>query len=175
MVANFGANGGCIDSDDGTSYHDVIGNVCLLGGFKSGNFQGHSKRYVGNLNIFPSVYGPNCAFVYPAQFITFPGPFWPEPGLEESYINNTCIVGTNFNYAFFPPTCNFSDPQSIRFKLANNTVVAPDNSTVVRGCGGTQLSMHEWLRLGTDVGTKVVHLTPTSQELMRMVNDLLML
>ena len=165
----YGANGGCIDSDDGTSWHDVEGNTCLFGGFKADNFQGHGLRYRGNLNIFPSTYGPTCAWLYPASLTTYPGPFWPARSeLEESYTNNTCVVGPNFNYVFFPPTCDFADPHSIRFRLGNNTIVAPDDSTVVQGCGVKQMGVHEWLRLGRDEGTVVVKSAPTSTELVRM-------
>ena len=59
IVANFAADGGCLDNDDGSSYYDIRDNVCFFGGHKQ-NFDGHSKRGFRNLYIHPSVYGVKC-------------------------------------------------------------------------------------------------------------------
>jgi hypothetical protein len=42
IVANYGANGGCLDNDDGSSWYKIHHNVCVFGGHK-GDFDGHSK------------------------------------------------------------------------------------------------------------------------------------
>jgi hypothetical protein len=39
IVANFAADGGCLDNDDGSSYYDIHHNVCVFGGHK-GDFDG---------------------------------------------------------------------------------------------------------------------------------------
>ena len=59
IVANYGADGGCLDNDDGTSYYRIHANVCFYGGHKS-DFDGHSKISSANLHIHPSVYGVKC-------------------------------------------------------------------------------------------------------------------
>ena len=77
------------------------------------------------------------------------------------------VVSANSSYVYFPPTCDFADPRSIKFKLGNNTIVAPDNSTVVSGCNAP-LPVQEWLALGKDKDTTVINSMPTSQDLMHM-------
>ena len=36
IVANYAADGGCLDNDDGSSYYDIHHNYCVYGGHKSG-------------------------------------------------------------------------------------------------------------------------------------------
>ena len=59
IVANYGADGGCLDNDDGSSYYAISSNVCFYGGHKS-DFDGHDKVSRGNLHVHPSVYGGKC-------------------------------------------------------------------------------------------------------------------
>eukprot|EP00041_Stephanoeca_diplocostata_P018366 m.384336 g.384336 ORF g.384336 m.384336 type:complete len:180 (+) comp20990_c0_seq4:177-716(+) len=56
IVANYAANGGCYDNDDGSSWYLEEQNFCIYGGVKS-NFEGHNKRATNNLHAFASVYG----------------------------------------------------------------------------------------------------------------------
>ena len=42
IVANYAADGGCLDNDDGSSWYDIHHNFCLFGGHKS-DFDGNSK------------------------------------------------------------------------------------------------------------------------------------
>ena len=42
IVSNYGADGGCLDNDDGSSYYRIHHNVCFYGGHKS-DFDGHDK------------------------------------------------------------------------------------------------------------------------------------
>eukprot|EP00037_Helgoeca_nana_P023758 m.247235 g.247235 ORF g.247235 m.247235 type:complete len:121 (+) comp26445_c0_seq7:2007-2369(+) len=59
IVANYAANGGCYDNDDGSSWYLEQDNFCVFGGMKS-NFQGHNKIATGNLHAYASVYGDHC-------------------------------------------------------------------------------------------------------------------
>ena len=59
VVSNYGADGGCLDNDDGTSYYEIRENVCFYGGHKS-DFDGHGKVSTRNLHVHPSVYGTKC-------------------------------------------------------------------------------------------------------------------
>jgi len=35
IVANYAADGGCLDNDDGSSYYSIDSNFCVYGGHKS--------------------------------------------------------------------------------------------------------------------------------------------
>eukprot|EP01043_Picozoa_sp_COSAG02_P027396 COSAG02_NODE_1615_length_11668_cov_6.226294_1_plen_111_part_10 len=59
IVANYAADGGCLDNDDGSSYYDIHHNYCVYGGHKS-DFDGNSKISSFNLHVYPSVYGSKC-------------------------------------------------------------------------------------------------------------------
>jgi|EP01047_Picozoa_sp_COSAG01_P066211 hypothetical protein len=83
-MANYAANGGCFDNDDGSAWYDITENVCAYGGHKSTN--GYGKRTFSNLNIFPQVYGPACAGMFGLPKATATGIY------NEGFFNNTCIV-----------------------------------------------------------------------------------
>merc|ERR1712194_866895 len=76
IVANYAADGGCLDNDDGSSYYDIHHNFCVFGGHKS-DFDGNSKISRSNLHIYPQVYGSTCLFIE-AQNL-------PPQGYAESY------------------------------------------------------------------------------------------
>ena len=46
-------NGGCVDNDDGSSFYNITFNFFVFGGHKS-DFNGHSKRSWGNINVYVS-------------------------------------------------------------------------------------------------------------------------
>ena len=62
IVANYAADGGCLDNDDGSSYYDIHHNFCVFGGHKQ-NFDGHSKRGFANVYAYPSVYGSKASSI----------------------------------------------------------------------------------------------------------------
>ena len=84
IVANYAADGGCLDNDDGSSYYQIHHNFCVFGGHKS-DFDGNSKISSFNLHAYPSVYGAKCLGIL-AQLL-------PPKGYAEGYNNNVCILG----------------------------------------------------------------------------------
>ena len=82
IVANYAADGGCLDNDDGSSYYDIHHNFCLYGGHKS-DFDGHSKISSHNLHIYPSVYGSTCVGELQGSL---------PAGYAEGYRNNICVL-----------------------------------------------------------------------------------
>ena len=57
IVANYAADGGCLDNDDGSSYYAIHHNFCVYGGHKQ-NFDGNSKTGDHNVYVFPQVGRP---------------------------------------------------------------------------------------------------------------------
>ena len=43
IVADFDADGGMVDNDDGSSFYNIHHNFGIYGGAKMGNFDGHNK------------------------------------------------------------------------------------------------------------------------------------
>ena len=82
-----GANGGCIDNDDGSSWYNLTDNFFIYGGHKS-DFQGHNKRSYGNVNAYPGVYGPRCVGIFGLPVPTA-NHLW-----DEAYTGNKCITAT---------------------------------------------------------------------------------
>lgn len=117
VVANYGANGGCFDTDDGSSWYVVRHNFFVYGGHKS-DFNGHNKRSEGNLNVYPQVYGPRCLFV----------PL-PDPSLgrqfSEAYVGCTCVLAEQGGVYLHINNCANVMPETITLMLGNNTVYAP--------------------------------------------------
>eukprot|EP00051_Salpingoeca_urceolata_P027355 m.481138 g.481138 ORF g.481138 m.481138 type:complete len:908 (+) comp22057_c0_seq1:176-2899(+) len=148
VVANFAADGGCIDNDDGSSYYDEYENFCVYGGFKAGNFQGHAKKHHGNINAYSFVYGTTCFWNWPGGF--------PEPAFQEEYYNNTCILGQGQNYIYMSGAqyCNYTNKSSVLVEASGNTVIAPSKSSFVIGCG-QNLSFVDWMNLGLDKGSTI--------------------
>ena len=82
IVANYAADGGCLDNDDGSAWYQIHDNACLFGGHKS-DFDGHSKWSFDNLHLYANVYGDRCVEIG-AQVL-------PLPGFPDIYANNTCV------------------------------------------------------------------------------------
>jgi hypothetical protein len=83
IVANYAADGGCLDNDDGSSYYHIHHNFCVYGGHK-GDFDGNKKISSDNIHAYPSVYGTTCLNIG-AQSL-------PPAGYAEGYYNNKCIL-----------------------------------------------------------------------------------
>eukprot|EP01052_Picozoa_sp_SAG31_P023506 SAG31_NODE_1943_length_6856_cov_8.165458_4_plen_232_part_00 len=83
IVANYAADGGCLDNDDGSSYYHIHHNFCVYGGHK-GDFDGNKKISSDNIHAYPSVYGTTCLNIG-AQAL-------PPAGYAEGYYNNKCIL-----------------------------------------------------------------------------------
>ena len=128
IVSNYEATAGCVDTDDGSSWLRVALNFCVYGGHKSA-FDGHAKLTVGNLLLYPQIYGPGCVNVM-AQHL-------PPPGFGDAFVNNTCILSDAGQDAVslypdaLPPPAEFA----ARLALAGNAFIAPNASTRFQGPG----------------------------------------
>jgi hypothetical protein len=120
IVANYAADGGCLDNDDGSAWYQIHHNFCVYGGHKS-DFDGHSKQSFGNLHVYPQVYGPRCFAILQA---------FPAPGFAEEYFNNTCILANAGENVVTVPRVGNLKPADFaqRILLANNTVYVPGGS-----------------------------------------------
>lgn len=143
MVANYGANGGCIDNDDGSSWYRITDNFFVFGGHKS-DFGGHSKLSYGNLNAYANVYGERCVMLQQL----------PYPGENEGYWNNTCVLATaGDKYLDIGGSCSTANKTAFAFTVHDNTVYVPGGQTSVQ-CGG-DIAMDKWAATGLDPGTTV--------------------
>jgi hypothetical protein len=185
VMANYDANGGCFDNDDGSAWYDITENVCCYGGHKSTN--GFGKRTFANLNIFPQVYGPACAGMFGLPRATADGEF------NEGYFNNTCIVGgpSAVYFKVWEPMASLLPgglPNASAHASANQFPVTTHSNRLygnlsvcagaghITGCDGTAAhwSMEQWLALGLDPGTEVVSRTaPNAIEILELAKSVL--
>eukprot|EP00750_Incisomonas_marina_P029232 INCI7079.2.p1 GENE.INCI7079.2~~INCI7079.2.p1 ORF type:complete len:372 (-),score=53.69 INCI7079.2:244-1359(-) len=137
IVADFDADGGMVDNDDGSSFYDIYSNFGVYGGAKMGNYDGHNKVCHNNVYAFPQVYGPACFWNWPGWF--------PIPGSEETFANNTCFLGAGENYIQMGKNCSMASVSSIPIHVSSNRVFAPElSNATVQGCGET-ITAQEWL------------------------------
>jgi hypothetical protein len=162
LVSNFDADGGAIDNDDGSSYYDEYANFGVYGGFKAGNFEGHSKKHHGNINAYARVYDHACFWNWPGSF--------PLKPYQEQYYNNTCILDNNQHYITMTDRCKFTELSSVGIVTHDNRIYV-DGNTTVKGCG-SQISFDAWLRLGLDVGSSKFG-GIASSEIMKMAANML--
>mmetsp|Transcript_4480 Transcript_4480/g.11420 ORF Transcript_4480/g.11420 Transcript_4480/m.11420 type:complete len:899 (+) Transcript_4480:19-2715(+) len=163
IVANYAADGGCYDNDDGSSWYLEQDNFCVFGGMKS-NFEGSNKRSTGNLHAFASVYGDHCL-----SGLNQINDFY-----ADGYANNTCILSkagdTYLGIGSQPGSstaCNPANSSTIHLQIGGNTVYAPGGLVTVT-CGGT-LNGTMWLSHGVDVGSKILDSASlTSAEIVAM-------
>ena len=142
IVANYAADGGCLDNDDGSAWYKIHDNVCLYGGHKS-DFDGHSKWSYENLHLYASVYGDRCMLIS-AQLL-------PQPGFPDIYANNTCVVVPGAECldlgqggSGFPnPGAEFFN----RTQWYNNTVYSTEGKNCVAG-GGPWKTMADFVSKG---------------------------
>jgi hypothetical protein len=200
IVANYGADGGCLDNDDGSSYYRIYGNACFFGGHTSprlirctpyrcmgctlltdgvlhcvcarhkSDFDGHSKLSYGNLHIHPSVYGIKCVGELQAA---------PKKGYAEGYFNNTCVLpsaGAMYARLAGCPGDLRNDSASVAaleegYTLGNNTVYVPGGSAVY-SCGSLSVNSSEVQRRGYDRGTVFKDGAPSNDTLAKWVRAL---
>ena len=154
FVAGGGANGGCVDSDDGSSRFHTHDNFWIYGGHKS-DFDGHQKISYNNIMAFANVYGSRClAIGMPVKGVDSNGvPF------EEGYYNNTCILESAGLEYLSIGGCS-TNPNQYAVITHDNKIYAP-NSSVVVTCGST-LNFTEWQATGLDPGTTVNDIPDTA-------------
>ncbi|EGD73635.1 hypothetical protein PTSG_05343 [Salpingoeca rosetta] len=162
VVANYGADGGCFDTDDGSSFYLVTSNFFVYGGHKS-DFNGHNKRSEHNINAYPQVYGPRCLSV----------PL-PDPKLgrqwSEGYSNCTCILADEGGVYLNIDNCDGVTPDTITLILGDNKVYAPNGKVTIQ-CGKSY-TLSEWQAAGYDAGT-TVHTAATSKDIIAWAHALL--
>ena len=170
IVANYAADGGCLDNDDGSSYYRIYRNFCVYGGHKS-DFDGHSKLSYENLHVYPSVYGLKCVGELQA---------FPRDGFAEGYYNNTCILPqANATYLRLSDggcrLWNSSEERSALARkqlLGNNTVYVPGGEATV-SCGRKTIGTSDFLGRGYDAGTRVFGVLPSNDTIIRWARGLL--
>jgi len=143
IVANYAADGGCFDNDDGSSFYREEANFCVYGGMKS-NFEGSNKRSRGNLHAYASVYGDVCL-----SGINQISDAW-----ADGYVNNTCILARRGD-----PYISLTQPggaptRQLHLLLGNNTVYAPGADVAVHALRHSYNGT-DWLALGLDEGTSL--------------------
>ena len=121
IVANYAADGGCLDNDDGSAWYHIHHNFCVFGGAKT-DFDGHEKQSWANLHIYPSVYGPKCYGMLQG---------FPAEGFAEGYFGNTCVLQNAGEqvYSGGPDVKGLTPAAFARVMvLGNNTIFAPSGS-----------------------------------------------
>ena len=148
QVANYGANGGCVDNDDGSSWYNLTDNFFVFGGHKS-DFQGHNKRSYGNINAYPGVYGPRCVMLQALPQTGRPGMHdW-----DEAYRGNTCVLATeDETYLQVGGQCDTTDKSAFTFILGDNKLYSPGAKSKVSMCG-KNFEFADWMKTELDVGT----------------------
>ena len=141
-----------LDHDDGSSYYYDTYNYLVYGGSK--NYWGHNKVAENNAYIYPDAItsenisnaDPYCALTYTPTRGEFPS------GWGEVWSNNTCIIGNPNIYLF--QNCYPDDLKDLVPETAYNKFYAP-NKYIYILCGGKKLSLHEYQKLGYDIGSTV--------------------
>jgi len=156
-AGNYGAGGGGIDTDDGSSWYNVHHNFFVYGGHKS-DFGGHGKLHFANLNAYSGVYGPTCCQIYEGL---------PHPTVDhhwdEGYFNNTCVLPAGADY-FGIDGCEsriVKNATAFTMKMGFNKVYIQDRKTQIR-CGDLT-DVSAFLALGRDVGTEIYGATTSAQ------------
>lgn len=134
LVSNYGADGGCLDTDDGSAFYHEYSSFGVFCGSKS-DFDGHSKRSEGNLHAYAMVYGPSCKTIG-AQIL-------PMSGYPDIYANNTCIQANASNNCINLGQSSKGFPNASTFQtqmlLSNNTFYVPNGSC---GSSGTPFATY---------------------------------
>ena len=171
IVANYAADGGCLDNDDGSSYYDIHHNFCVFGGHKS-DFDGNRKISRNNIHAYSSVYGVTCASIG-AQLL-------PPKGYAEEYHDNVCILqdaGAKYLNlgGVVGGECLTSDTETA-FKdglvLGNNTVYAPSGSVTV-ACGDKTVDFGKFQQMGFDATSHVSGDVPEAETIIGWAKDML--
>jgi len=168
IVANYAADGGCFDHDDGSAYYDMHHNFCVYGGHKS-DFDGHSKISRNSLHVFPFVYLPVCFSV------STQGP--PPKGYAETYVNNTCILHANEAYINIDGT-DLTDFTQVDdgFVVGHNTIYVPGGAdgAMVKGANDQVVTAKKFKSLGHDETSKFIDENPTADMILSWAKDMLL-
>ena len=124
----------------------------MYGGFK--NYWGHNKVAENNVYIYPDAVtndtmpnlDPYCALSYIPTRGEFPS------GWGEVWSNNTCVIGNPNIYLF--QNCYLDDLKDLVPETAYNKFYAPSKYIYI-SCGGKQLSLQEYQKLGHDIGSTI--------------------
>eukprot|EP01116_Phalansterium_solitarium_P022687 TRINITY_DN7582_c0_g1_i1.p1 TRINITY_DN7582_c0_g1~~TRINITY_DN7582_c0_g1_i1.p1 ORF type:complete len:924 (-),score=219.53 TRINITY_DN7582_c0_g1_i1:171-2942(-) len=147
MVANYEANGGTLDNDDGSSFYEDHHNFFIYGGHKS-DFDGHSKRSYWNYHLYSQVYGDRCMGLM--SLPTAADGLW-----NEGFYNCTCVLTSAGDDYFTIGGCSSSTPRDqFTVNMGGNTIYAPQAQVSI-GCSGVS-SFDQWLSMGFDNGTRVL-------------------
>lgn len=163
IVAGGGANGGCADNDDGSSFYEMDSNACIYGAKKS-DFNGHSKRDANNIHLFANVYGAKCVGIMDLP---------TKPGFYEAYHGNVCVLVAGGAYMDLGANCETTSLPAfnVGFLAGNNTVYVDGSGGSVT-CGKTY-PYAQWAALGLDPGTTLSTTLPTSATMITWVRQLL--
>jgi len=177
IVANYAADGGCLDNDDGSSYYDIHHNFCMYGGHKQ-NFDGHSKRSFGNIHVHPQVYGTKC-IDEEAEGWGFgtSGPLGlPPKGYAEEYTDNICILPKAGDPYLVSQGGDLQDRTDFVNGMVsrNNTIYIPggDAESVVT-VGQRRVSFAEFQKLGFDTASKLIPGSPSTEQITSWAEELL--
>jgi len=155
IVANYAADGGCLDNDDGSSYYDIHHNFCVYGGHKQ-NFDGHSKRGFNNVYVYPQVYGAKCVDEETEGEGTHTSGHGglPPAGYAEAYTDNICILAPGAPYLSIGGDLGDSKDFNDGLHLRNNTIYQAGGNVKVVVSGQT-LAFEDFQKRGFDPSTKV--------------------
>jgi len=134
IVANYAADGGCLDNDDGSSYYHINNNFCVYGGHKS-DFDGNAKISDGNIHVYPSVYSSTCVGELQADPPALP--------YAEGYINNICILpGKASTYMTLNLNGVHCDGQAKSLAVFAEGFIASNNTVYVPGGAASLVCNH---------------------------------
>jgi len=174
IVANYAADGGCLDNDDGSAYYSMHHNFCVYGGHKQ-NFDGHDKHSSFNVYVFPQVYGVKCIDEeMEGEDTHTSGPNGlPPPGYAESYQNNICILPTA-GAPYMVSGGILSDPKGFAtgLVLSNNTIYAPSGSVSFTLSGDT-VTFEQFQADGFDATSSVSGAMPSNDQILAWARPLL--
>ena len=156
IVANYAADGGCLDNDDGSSYYNIHHNFCIYGGHKQ-NFDGHSKHASFNVYVYPQVYGVKCIDEEQQGMDTHTsGPDGlPPPAYAESYESNICILPSAGDPVFVGGGVLDGPARfAASMKMKNNTIYVPGGKATVV-LSGEHATYDKFQALGFDQTSRV--------------------
>ena len=181
IVANYAADGGCVDNDDGSQFYRIHHNFCVFGGHK-GDFDGHSKLSYQNVHAFPVVYKPSCLNIGVQAL--------PPAGFADGYYANRCVLSSGAEYLTINGglqgdlPCLADNAASFAafthgLRLGNNSVYVPGGVATV-SCGGlpgnpnrVTINSTEFQRLGYDLSTAFIGEMPSNSTIIAWARELL--
>jgi len=177
IVANYAADGGCFDNDDGSAYYSMHHNFCIYGGHKQ-NFDGHDKHSAYNVYVYPQVYGVKCIDEEmegedtPGGSTSGPNGL-PPPGYGESYMNNICILPAAGD-PYMVSGGILSDPKGFNagLQVSNNTIYAP-NADVSITLSGDKVDFSGFQSRGFDPTSRVSGTMPSNDQIIAWGKPLL--